>query len=87
MAIWTKVAVLPLISLGWIENAGEFRQTGWSVAPDYQPLAVTVFQPPTGGTEAPRLVREFSSVQAVPAELQRLPSPSAIQEAPVLPHG
>jgi hypothetical protein len=87
MAIWTKVAILPLISLGWIENAGEFRQTGWSVAPDYQPLAVTAFQSDTAGNEAPRLVREFSSVQAVPEELRRVPSPSAIQRAPVLPQG
>jgi hypothetical protein len=87
IAIWTKVAILPLLSLGWVENAGEFRQTGWSVAPDYTPLAVTVFQTETAQGGAPQLVREFSSVQAVPAELRNLPSPSAIRRAPILPQG
>lgn len=86
LAIWIKVAILPLLSLGWVENAGEFRQTGWSVSPDYTPLAVTAFQPPSDG-KTPALVREFSSVQSVPAELKNLPSPSAVQRAPVLPSG
>ena len=38
IAIWTKVVILPLISLSWIEDAGEFRQTGWSIPPEYVPL-------------------------------------------------
>ncbi|MBV9820141.1 MAG: hypothetical protein JOZ07_17560 [Solirubrobacterales bacterium] len=83
MAIWTKVALLPLLSLGWIENAGEFRQTGWSVAPEYMPLAVTVFEPHMGAGEAPALVRQFSSVHALPDELRNLPSPSAIRPSPL----
>jgi hypothetical protein len=82
VAIWTKVAILPLLSLGWIENAGEFRQTGWSVRPEYQPLAITVFTPPMDTGGPPALAREFSSVREVPAELRNLPSPSGVRKIP-----
>ena len=77
-----KVAILPLLSLSWIENAGEFRQTGWSVAPEYQPLAITVFTPPSEGSGPPPLAREFSSVRELPAELRNLPSPSGVRKIP-----
>jgi hypothetical protein len=70
LADWTKIVILPLVSLSWVENGGEFRQVGWSVAPDYQPLPIVARVEPaaTGG----ELTREFSStnVMAVP-ELAR----------------
>lgn len=78
LAIWTKVVILPLLSLSWIENAGEFRSTDWSVAPEYQPLTVDVFQPPAPGSAIPALARDFSSIREVPAELRNLPSPSGV---------
>src|SRR3954447_8154182 len=83
MAIWTKVVILPLLSLGWVENAGEFRSTDWSVAPEYQPLPLTAFQE-TSFTEkgVPALARQFSSVNEVPAELRNLPSPSGVHRVP-----
>jgi hypothetical protein len=84
VAIWTKVVVLPLISLSWIEDAGEFRATDWSVAPEYQPLAVTVF--PERDTEGvPALARKFSAVIEIPDELRRVPSPSGVHRVPTGP--
>ena len=78
LAIWTK----PLLSLSWIENAGEFRSTDWSVAPEYQPLPISVFQPPDERSPVPQLAREFSSVHRLPAELRDLPSPSGVHRVP-----
>jgi len=79
MAIGTKIVILPLVSLSWIENGGEFRRTGWSVAPDYQPLPLlaAIDSRPTEG----RLVREFSSVHQV-ADLRPARPLSGIQRTP-----
>jgi hypothetical protein len=66
IADWTKIVVLPLVSLSWIENGGELRATGWSVAPQYRTLPVVArAEHPSGG-----LVREFSSALSV-AELRQ----------------
>jgi len=64
LAITTKIVVLPLISLSWIENGGEFRNVGWSVAPDYVPLPVLAAIDER--VSAGKLAREFSSVHTVP---------------------
>jgi hypothetical protein len=83
IAIWTKVVILPLISLSWIENAGEFRSTDWSVAPEYQPLPISVFTPPAPGGGPPPLARQFSAaVIEIPEELRRAPSPSGVHRIP-----
>ena len=67
------------MSLSWIENAGEFRQTGWAIPPDLEPLPViAATETPVTGT----LAREFSSVNEVPAELRSLPSPSGLHRIP-----
>ena len=75
MANWTKIVVLPIVSLSWIENGGEFRAVGWSTPPEYEPLPLLAEL----STRAPgeiALVREFSSVHQVPEELRRVPAPS-----------
>jgi hypothetical protein len=83
IAIWTKVVILPLISLSWIEDAGEFRITGWSVAPEYLPLPVTAFTPAQATGGPPPLARAFSAaVIEIPEELRRAPSPSGVFQVP-----
>ena len=68
LEIINKIVVLPLLSLSWIENGGEFRKVGWSVAPDYQPLPLiaAIDERPAEG----RLVREFSALHEVPKDLR-----------------
>lgn len=92
LAILTKIVVLPLVSLSWIENGGEFRRVGWSIAPDYQPLPViaAVDEKAAEG----KLLREFSAVRAV-ADLQparplsrtaEVVTPAALQVEASRPH-
>jgi hypothetical protein len=85
VAIWTKVVILPLLSLSWIENAGEFRSTDWSVAPEYAPIPLTAFpsQQASAGAGPPPLARKFSAaVIEIPEELRRAPSPSGVFQVP-----
>jgi hypothetical protein len=86
IAIWTKVVILPLLSLSWIENAGEFRSTDWSIAPEYLPLPVTAFSPTQVGAGPPPLARQFSAAAIeIPEELRRAPSPSGVHQIPTGP--
>ena len=79
MAITTKIVILPLISLSWIENGGEFRRVGWSVAPEYQTLPVlAAIEPSSSGG----LAREFSSVHAVPDAAELARPLSAVHQVP-----
>ena len=64
-----KIVVLPLRSLSFIENGGEFRKVGWSVAPDYQPLPIlsAIDERRSDG----KLAREFSAAHEIP-DLQKV---------------
>jgi hypothetical protein len=79
LAVWTRIVILPIMFLAWIENGGEFRATGWSIAPEYVPLPIVAA--PQGGAPG-ALLREFSTVNEVPAELRRVPSPSGVHRVP-----
>lgn len=82
MGNWTKIVILPLMELTWIESGGEFRTTGWSSVPEMEllPVLATVDPNPAGS----RLVREFSSVNKIPTELLDLPAPSGVHRRPQL---
>jgi hypothetical protein len=58
LADWTKIVILPLVSLSWLENGGEFRAVGWTVAPQYQPVPIVSRVEPTAA--GAQLAREFS---------------------------
>jgi hypothetical protein len=84
MAVWTRIVVLPIISLTWIESGGEFRRTGWSHPAENEPVPVVAAldgrQPGEGG-----LLREFSSVPQIPQELRNVPAPSGVHQVPRQP--
>jgi hypothetical protein len=79
LAIATKIVVLPIVSLSWLENGGEFRVTDWSIQPEAEPLPLLAAATPeaAGG----RLVRELSAVHDRPAE--RRPPLSGSHARPV----
>lgn len=81
IANWTKIVILPIISLTWIESGGEFRQTGWSVAAEAESFPIIAMERSELGDT--RLVREFSAVNELPAELRDVPAPSGVHQVPV----
>lgn len=77
IATWTRIVVFPLLSLTWIENAGEFRVTGWPVPPEreFMPIIAVV-----ESAEPGRLVREFSAEHRIPVEAK--PALSKLHQRP-----
>ena len=78
----TKVVLLPLLSLTYLESAGEIRRVEWSIPESQVPLPVLA-----SGAEAKRgpgpVVREASGLHAKP--LPQLPSPSGVHRLPPQP--
>ena len=80
LAIWTKIVVLPFVSLDWIENGGEFRRTGWSIPADYVPLPIIAAE--ESALDAVRAIESLSQVHPSPeARQSRL---SVVRELPHL---
>jgi hypothetical protein len=82
LAISTKIVLLPIVELTWIESGGEFRATGWSVTPAMEPVSALGVAAVLADVGPPRLVREFSAINEIPAELRDLPPPSGIRRRP-----
>ena len=79
LAISIKVAVLPIVSLTYLESAGEFRRTEWSLPPEQ--IALPVLASAADARRGPgTLLSEASGVHARP--LQQLPAPSGVRAVP-----
>ncbi len=74
LAIATKIAILPLISLSWIENGGEFRRVGWTVPAAREPVPVVAAARPD--PHATPVAREFATAFPNPTPLERKPGPA-----------
>ena len=80
IAITTKIVVLPILSLSWIENAGEFRATGWAVVAQSAPVsAVALAAVPV---EPSALAREFAAEGDLPRAVRNAASPSTLDAIP-----
>jgi hypothetical protein len=82
IAVCTRIVVLPLVSLTWIEDGGEFRVAGWSITPELEPVAALGVAEAGSTDGLPRLAREFSVVIELPPELRGLPAPSQVPTPP-----
>jgi hypothetical protein len=82
VAALTKIVVLPIASLTYVESAAEFRTTEWSVPPPLEPLPILASSAEAKGGPGP-VIREASGVHAKP--LEPLPSPSGVHRFPPQP--
>ena len=78
----TKVVILPLVSLTYLESAGEMRRIEWSIPESQLPLPVLASTADAQVRPGP-VVREASGAHAQP--LPHLPSPSGVHRSPVPP--
>src|SRR3954452_8312357 len=84
LAALTKIVILPIASLTYIESAGEFRTTEWSVPPPLEALPILASSAEAKAGPGP-VIREASGVHAPP--LEPLPSPSGVHRVPPQPAG
>jgi hypothetical protein len=56
LAVWTKIVVLPILSLTYLESAGEFRHIEWSVPPSLESLPIVAAAPAGAGEAVPPAV-------------------------------
>lgn len=77
--VFTKIVLLPIFSLTYVESAGEFRTTEWSIPASRETLPIIAAT--EGGGAAPgKLLSEASGAHAIP--LQKQPGLSGAHEIP-----
>lgn len=79
MATATRIAILPIASLTYLESAGEFRHTAWSIPASQATLPVLAATGPDQAAPGP-VISSAASRQSQP--LAHRPAPSAIQAVP-----
>jgi hypothetical protein len=84
LASLTKIVILPIASLTYIESAGEFRTSEWSVPAPLEALPILASSAEAKAGPGP-VVREASGLHARP--LEPLPSPSGVHRVPPQPAG
>src|SRR4051795_4967856 len=84
LAALTKIVILPIASLTYIESAGEFRTTEWSVPPPLESLPILASSAEAKAGPGPG-IREAWGAHARP--LEPLPSPSGVHRIPPQPAG
>src|SRR3954471_14410594 len=75
LAVWTKIAALPLVNISWIENGGELRRCDWTIQPRHE--SVPVVAVPAPDPHASAVVREVSADFPDAEPHVRQPAPAA----------
>ena len=84
LAAITKVVAFPIASLTYLESAGEFRRTEWSIPPSQASVPLLAAPSPAG--PGPGLFEQAASGVGV-KPIERQPSPSGIHAAPLVAIG
>jgi len=77
VAAATRIALMPILSLTYIESSWEVRRPAWSLPPDRVPFPVVA----TVDIEPGPALRGASGAD-IPIPIERLPSPSGVHQAP-----
>ncbi len=81
MAASTKIVILPILSLTYLESSTEFRHASWSIPPAQASVPVVAAQSDLALAPA-GVVAQASGVHQVPQGLELKPSLSGVHELP-----
>jgi hypothetical protein len=79
IAVTTKIVVLPILSLTYLESSFEFRTTEWSIPPAQAAVPILAAADEAQAGAGP-VLRNASGAHAIP--LEPIPSPSGLHRIP-----
>lgn len=68
LAVWTKIALLPIVSLTYLESAGEFRREEWSIPPSMEVMPILPSMPAAGRGAVVTAAASGDRAAAVPGQ-------------------